>query len=53
MGEKSVNNFQPDSIKAIIDLAGFTKGKIKVVPRVVGLPRFVAATHIDSVSIQY
>lgn len=53
MGEKSVDRFRPDSIKAIIDLKGFQRGKMKVAPKVVGLPNFVKAVHIDSVSINY
>ncbi len=53
MGEKRANSFRPDSIKAIVDLTGITKGKHKLVPRVIGLPGFVHAVRIDSVSIQY
>lgn len=53
MGTEFARNFRSDSIKAIIDLEGFTRGKIKLAPQVVGLPRFVAVSHIDSVSIQY
>lgn len=53
MAEKSVDRFRPESVKAIIDLKGFKRGTIKVVPQVVGLPDFVEAVHIDSVSINY
>lgn len=53
MGETTAGSFQSDSIKAIVDLSGFTRGKIKVVPKVIGLPRYVEAIQIDTVSIQY
>ncbi len=53
MGEEAAASFRSDSIKAIVNLAGFKRGKIKVAPQVVGIPRFVSVAHIDSVSIHY
>jgi hypothetical protein len=53
LSEEMANSFRPDSIKAIVDLSGIAKGKHKLMPRVIGLPPFVEAVKIDSVSIQY
>ena len=53
MGEEKAATFSADSIRAIVDLSGLTKGKHKLVPRVAGLPDFISAVRIDSVSIQY
>lgn len=46
-------NFQPDSVKAVIDLSGFSKGEKKVLPVLKGIPPYTKVIKFDSVSIKY
>jgi hypothetical protein len=47
------SSFPWDSVKAIVDLKAFNKGKIKVRPDLVGLPEYAELIKIDSISIVY
>jgi hypothetical protein len=45
--------FSPDSLKAVVDLKGFTKGEKKLLPQIVGLPPYSYVVNVDSVSIKF
>ncbi len=49
--ESMFNEFHADSIIAFIDLKGFKKGVIKVLPVVKGLPEYVKVVKIDSIRV--
>ncbi len=51
IAENAEATFQTDSVKAIVDLLDYKKGKYKVLPKVVGLPKFVELVQVDSVNI--
>lgn len=53
MSEEAAAAFQPDSIKALVDLIGFKKGKHKVLPQIIGLPKFVEVVRVDTVNINH
>ena len=51
--ESMAENFPWDSIKAVVDLTGFKKGKVKVLPDIEGLPSSVKLVKIDTLHITY
>lgn len=51
--ESAMPNYQIDSVRAVIDLADFTKGERKVLPQLKGLPPYSQITKIDSVYIKF
>jgi hypothetical protein len=50
--ESFVEGLKMDSLKAVLDLAGFEGGKKKFLPRVDGLPPHSSVTKIDSVIVR-
>ena len=53
MQERTTNTFHWDSLKAVVDLKDFKRGKIKLIPQIVGLPDDVTLVRIDTVHITY
>jgi len=47
------NTLSGDSVRAIIDLSNYTRGKHTIAPSVVGLPKFAHLIKVDSVRINY
>ena len=50
--ESSLTDFHSDSVHAIIDLEGFRRGSIKVVPKFTGLPPHSRVLKVDTVRIR-
>lgn len=51
--ESLMSKYQPDSVKAVIDLTYFVRGTQKVRPRIEGLPPYSQVNHIDSVFVKF
>lgn len=51
--EAMLNFYNPDSVKAVIDLHNVTKGQRKILPRLVGLPPYTQVVKMDSVVIKF
>lgn len=51
--EAMLNFYNPDSVKAVIDLHNVTKGQRKVLPRLVGLPPYTQILKMDSIVIKF
>lgn len=51
--EAMLNFYNPDSVKAVIDLQNVTKGQRKILPRLVGLPPYTQVVKMDSVVIKF
>jgi hypothetical protein len=50
--EKLKDKVALDSARAILDLRNFRRGEARILPRIVGLPRHVIVSKIDSVRIK-
>jgi hypothetical protein len=50
--ESFIPGLERDSIKAVLDLKNFTRGTVKMVPRVEGLPPYSTVTRIDSIIVR-
>lgn len=48
-----VSSFPWDSVRAVVDLQSFNKGRIKVRPDLIGLPEYAELIKIDSIRIVY
>lgn len=53
MPMSAAENFQSDSIKAVVDLTDFQKGVKKVLPRLVGTPLHSQTIALDSILIKF
>lgn len=51
--ESMVKNFPWDSVKAVVDLKEFKRGKVKVLPDIEGLPPSVKLVKVDTLHITY
>ncbi|MEJ7643300.1 MAG: hypothetical protein WKF87_01780 [Chryseolinea sp.] len=51
--EKAIENYNSDSVRAVLDLTGLTKGVKKVMPVLVGLPEYSKVLKLDSVVIKF
>lgn len=51
--ESYVNDFHPDSLKAVVDLADLPKGEKKILPHLIGIPPFSKIVGLDSVSVKF
>jgi len=51
--ESLSKDFDPNRVKAVIDLKGFKRGNVKLLPQVMGLPEHSRVLKIDSVRIRY
>lgn len=51
--ESMIENFKPDSVKAVIDLKGFKRGEIKLVPTLTGLPKNSQVIKVDTIRITF
>jgi hypothetical protein len=51
--ESLVKEFNADNVKAVIDLKEFKRGNVKLVPQLMGLPKYSRVIKIDSVRIHY
>jgi hypothetical protein len=51
--ESMLNFYNADSIKAVVDLENFSKGEVKVLPSLEGLPPFTKVIKVDSISIKF
>jgi hypothetical protein len=49
--ESMIKDFKPDSVKAVLDLKGFKRGELKLVPTLIGLPENSQVIKIDSIRI--
>jgi hypothetical protein len=50
--ESMVSDFRSDSVHAVVDLKGFKRGSIKVVPKFSGLPPHLKVLKVDTVRIR-
>lgn len=50
--ESFMDEYQPDSVRAVIDLTGFTKGTKQLRPVVKGLPPYSRVESIDSIYVK-
>jgi hypothetical protein len=51
--ESFMDEYQPDSVRAVIDLQNFTKGMKRIRPLVKGLPPYSEVFAIDSIFVQF
>lgn len=51
--EDAQGSFSMDSLRAIVDLKDFKRGEQKLMPRIVGLPRYSYVVDVDSVLIKF
>ena len=51
--QRMMNQYQADSVYAIVDLKGFKRGEIKVLPVLHGLPPFTKTLKADSVLVKF
>lgn len=51
--EAMMNFYNPDSVRAVIDLHNITKGQKKILPRIQGLPPYSQVIEVDSVLIKF
>ncbi|HOX81457.1 MAG TPA: hypothetical protein PLJ60_01005 [Chryseolinea sp.] len=51
--ERQMKEFKADSVYAVVDLKGFKRGEIKVLPVLHGLPPFTQIVKTDSVSVKF
>ncbi len=51
--ERAMDNFNPDSLVAVLDLKHFTKGVKKILPTIKGLPAYSQVIKLDSVVIKF
>lgn len=51
--ETMLNFYNPDSVKAVIDLRNVKKGQKKVLPKLHGLPPYTQIAELDSVVIKF
>jgi hypothetical protein len=51
--ESFVEDYQSDSVRAIVDLRDFIKGTKKILPQVIGLPPYSRVQEIDSVFVKF
>jgi len=51
--ETMLTLYNVDSVKAVVDLENFSKGQVKVLPTLEGLPPFTKVIKIDSISIKF
>lgn len=49
--QRFTGQVNPDSLKAVLDLKGFMRGKAKYLPRVEGLPPYSKVLEMDSVRV--
>ena len=52
IGESTAADFHSDSVRAVVDLKGFRRGSIKVVPKFTGLPAHTKVLKVDTVRIR-
>lgn len=50
--ESQLSQFNPDSIKAVLDLKDFKKGERKMAPGIKGLPPYSRVVKVDSIRIK-
>ncbi len=48
-----LDSFKTDSLKAVVDLKGFSKGKKKVMPQLLGMPPYSQIIALDSLFIKF
>jgi hypothetical protein len=51
--EKAMERYNPDSVRAVLDLSGLTKGVKKIMPVLEGLPEYSKVLKLDSVVIKF
>jgi hypothetical protein len=51
--EASQASFSTDSLRAVVDLKDFTRGEQKLLPEIVGLPKYSYVVAVDSVLIKF
>ncbi|RAW03300.1 YbbR-like domain-containing protein [Pseudochryseolinea flava] len=51
--KRQLDTFQRDSVYAELDLNGFLKGELKILPRIVGLPPYSEVLRVDSVKVKF
>jgi len=51
--ERAVESYNSDSVKAVLDLSGLTKGVKKIMPVLEGLPEYSKVLKLDSVVIKF
>jgi hypothetical protein len=51
--ETMLTLYNVDSVKAVVDLENFSKGRAKVLPSLEGLPPFTKVIKVDSISIKF
>ncbi len=51
--QRAYESYNPDSIKAVVDLKDFVKGERKVLPQLIGLPPFAEVLRLDSIVIKF
>jgi hypothetical protein len=51
--ESMIDSFRPDSLRAVLDLQGFKRGEIKLVPKLEGLPPNSRVIRVDTIRITF